>query len=95
MHVGDRTLCLSFLPCTQPSTIEEPAEVSRIVGRESVTGMQVRDVRCVHKTGFLQCESWLRKNSWLFLACYGGGSTICKLGNDCNQALWSLCKERL
>ncbi|CAK9215003.1 unnamed protein product [Sphagnum troendelagicum] len=73
MHVGDRTLCLSFLPCTQPSTIEEPAEVSRIVGRESVTGMQVRDVRSVHKTG-------------LFLACCGGGSTICKLGNGCNQS---------
>jgi len=64
MHVGDRTLCLSFLPCTQPSTIEEPAEVSRIVERKSVTGMQVRDVRSVHKTGFLQCESWVRKNSW-------------------------------
>ncbi|CAM6042896.1 unnamed protein product [Sphagnum compactum] len=31
----------------------------------------------------------------LFLACYGGGSTICKLGNGCNQALWSLRKERL
>jgi hypothetical protein len=64
MHVGDRTVCLSFLPCTQPSTIEEPAQVSRIVGRESVTEIQVRDMRSVHKTGFLQCESWVRKNSW-------------------------------
>jgi hypothetical protein len=64
MHVSDRTLCFSFLPCTQPSTIEEPAEVSRIVGRESVNGMQVRGVRSAHKTGFLQCESWVRKNTW-------------------------------